>query len=373
VNAAEHGFAIELHAYQCHVFLDWRELRSTAAQPWDRLCDHLAGGGVPNLDDALIGLELGPLHDALRRLLDPAVVRNLADVSEHATVGPDKQKELDLQREKFIESAWKLSRDFLRDAQSFYREHNASSVALHLTAPAEMEKSFRERLRAAMRIPALESYFPEPWPVAARRVLPSRSPRLTSTAIWGPVLAWSVLELLAESVDAAHPERAALEQFDRLRLREPLGHAFEALEFGADESWRVAARIKVALLIEAKVFVPEPAPLPDQPLTTTPRIPVLSPSLWQDPDVRWLTGVHESKSQSYLVKEPYEELLWWLQLPTLCKLAAATVPSRNAMQEIARNVVEAAKSASAAGYSIDALIELNATAPETDETTRGDG
>jgi len=373
VNAAEHGFAIELHAYQCHVFLDWRELRSTAAQPWDRLCDHLAGGGVPNLDDALIGLELGPLHDALRRLLDPAVVRNLADVSEHATVGPDKQKELDLQREKFIESAWKRSRDFLRDAQSFYREHNASSVALHLTAPAEMEKSFRERLRAAMRIPALESYFPEPWPVAARRVLPSRSPRLTSTAIWGPVLAWSVLELLAESVDAAHPERAALEQFDRLRLREPLGHAFEALEFGADESWRVAARIKVALLIEAKVFVPEPAPLPDQPLTTTPRIPVLSPSLWQDPDVRWLTGVHESKSQSYLVKEPYEELLWWLQLPTLCKLAAATVPSRNAMQEIARNVVEAAKSASAAGYSIDALIELNATAPETDETTRGDG
>jgi hypothetical protein len=81
--------------------------------------------------------------------------------------------------------------------------------------------------------------------------------------------------------------------------------------------------------------------------------------------------VHEDKRQSYLVKEPYEELLWWLQLPTLCKLAAATVPARNAMQEIARNVAEAAKSASAAGYSIDALVELNATAPEIDETKMG--
>ena len=29
----------DLHAYQCHVFLDWRELRATAERPWDRLCD----------------------------------------------------------------------------------------------------------------------------------------------------------------------------------------------------------------------------------------------------------------------------------------------------------------------------------------------
>ena len=27
----DHGLTLELHAYQCHVFLDWRELRSTAA------------------------------------------------------------------------------------------------------------------------------------------------------------------------------------------------------------------------------------------------------------------------------------------------------------------------------------------------------
>ena len=80
VNLAEHGLTVELHAYQCHVFLDWRELRATAEKPWDRLCDHLAGRGVPNLEDALIGLELRPAHDALRRLLDPALVRKLAEL-----------------------------------------------------------------------------------------------------------------------------------------------------------------------------------------------------------------------------------------------------------------------------------------------------
>jgi hypothetical protein len=359
VTAAEHGFTIELHAYQCHVLLDWRELRSTASHPWDRLCDHLAGRGVPSLDDALIGLELNPTHEALRRLLDPVLVRNLAELAEHATVGPEMQKALDLRREEFLETAWKRSREFLREAQSFYQEHSGHSAALRLTGPAEMEKSFRERVRAAMRIPALELLFPEPWPVAARRVLPSRSPRLMSTEIWGPVLAWSVLEVLAESVDAAHPERTALDLFDRLRLREPLGHSFESLGFGAEESWRVAARIKVALLIEAKVFAPETAPAVatgTRPLAVpAAHIPVLSPALWQDADVRWLTGAHEAKGHSYFVKEPYEELLWWLQLPTLCKLAA--VPSRSAMHLLALSVEGAAKSASSAGYSIDALVE----------------
>jgi hypothetical protein len=33
---AERGLTLVLHAYQCHVFLGWRELYSTAEQPWAR-------------------------------------------------------------------------------------------------------------------------------------------------------------------------------------------------------------------------------------------------------------------------------------------------------------------------------------------------
>ncbi len=117
-----------------------------------------------------------------------------------------------------------------------------------LLAPA-----FRERLRAAMRIPAIEALFPSPWTAAARRMLPSPSPQFTATAMWGPILGWCALELLAESIDAEKPERVALDLFDRLRLREPFAHAFAALGFEGEEGWRVAARIKVVLLIGAGV------------------------------------------------------------------------------------------------------------------------
>jgi glycosidase len=378
VNLAGHGLTIELHAYQCHVFLNWRELRATAEKPWDRLCDYLGGHGVPNLDDALISLELRPTHDALRRLLDPALVRNLAELAEHAAITsersasdniayenlPEKQKLLDVLRQEFLDTAGRRSREFLREAQSFYRSHRDESQAVNLTNPASMDERFRLLLRAAIRIPALESIFPEPWPVAARRVLPSHSPQLTATAMWGPVLAWSVLELLAQSVNAQNPERAALDLFDRLRLREPLAHVFEALGFEGEESWRVAARIKVALLIEAKVFAPAPAATPAYPASTRQRIPILSPVLWQDPDVRWLTGAHEAEGRSYFVKEPYEELLWWLQLPSLCKLAAEAVPARSAIQEIGKSISGAVAAAASAGYSLDVLLEREKSEPE---------
>ena len=121
------------------------------------------------------------------------------------------------------------------------------------TNPALLAPVFRERLRAAMRIPLVEAAFPTPWTGAARRVLPSPSPNVTATAIWGPVLAWCVLELLAEVVDASQTERVALDLFDRLRLREPFARAFEVLGFEGQAAWRVAARIKVALLRGAGV------------------------------------------------------------------------------------------------------------------------
>jgi glycosidase len=364
VNLAEHGLTLELHAYQCHVFLNWRELRATAERPWDRLCDDLVGRGVPSLDDALILLELRPAHDALRRLLEPAIVRSLAELSERAPVGPEKLKALEALRQDFFQTAWRRSREFLREAQSFYYGHRDNSLSADFTNPASLDERFRQRARAAMRIPALESFFPQPWPVTARNVLPSQSPHLTATAVWGPVLAWSVLQVLAESVIPTNPQLAALDLFDRLRLREPLARAFEALGFEAEESWRVAARIKVALLVEARVFTPAPAAA-DKSQAPEPQLPILSPALWQDPDVRWLTGAHEADGHSYFVKESYEELLWWLQLPALCRLAAAEVPARSSIQQIGNSVASATAAAARASYRIDALAEKTPAEPAT--------
>jgi hypothetical protein len=81
----------------------------------------------------------------------------------------------------------------------------------------------------------------------------------------------------------------------------------------------------------------------------------IDPDLWLDPDVRWLTGVHEADRHEYLVRESYEELLWWLQLPDLLNLAAQTGPARHEVQRIASLVREDLEAAAAAQYRVDVL------------------
>jgi hypothetical protein len=387
----DRGLTLNLHAYQSHVFLDWRELRSTAEQPWDRLCDGLNGRGVPSLDDELVNLELRPAHDALRQLLDRGMVRLLADLAEHPRAfAAEGARKPERQRSQFLKQAWECGQTFLREAQVCYAERlrQANQPGIEPAEPASLARDFSRRLRAAMRLPQVEALFPVPWTAAARRMLPSPSPQFTATAMWGPVLGWCALELLAESVDPVEPERAALDLFDRLRLREPFGHSFAALGFEGEEAWRVAARIKVLLLTGAGVATLEEAALPPQneafaaettlpqPVTPEPSHPreekvVLAPALWLDPDVRWLCGVHESEGHFYLIRELYEELLWWLLMPALLNLAGEDAPSRAAVKELSNTVKAALASAEAAGYRVDELLGPVAAADTADSPAQG--
>jgi hypothetical protein len=82
----------------------------------------------------------------------------------------------------------------------------------------------------------------------------------------------------------------------------------------------------------------------------------LAPSLWLDPDVRWLTGVHEAGGHAYLVRERYEELIWWLLMPALLRLAGEPSLNRNALVEMGAMVDEALQAVESAGYRIDRLV-----------------
>jgi len=356
-----HGLTLDLHAYQCYVFLDWRQLHATGEKPWGRLCDQLKGRGVPSLDDALVTLELQPVHEALRLVLDSGVVRLLADLAEHPrSIADGQDKRINAERKEFFDLAWRRCDQFLRAAQKVHISHLAHQGHLADTLPTSptlLAPVFRERLLAAMHMPVIEAAFTHPWTAAARRVLPSPSPQFTATAMWGPLLGWCVLELLAESLDSETPQQMALELFDRLRLREPFAEAFGSLGFEGEEGWRVAARIKVVLLSEAGIGQSEsPTVVPEAPTLASERI-ALAPDLWADPDVRWLTGVHEADGHSYLVREHYEELLWWLLMPALLRIAGEPTLNRTAMVRIGEMVDEALASAEAAGYRIDKLLE----------------
>ena len=403
-DVAERGLTVHLHAYQCHVFLDWRELHASAEKAWDRLCDQLGGRGVPSVEDALVNLELRPVHDAVRAVLDPTIVRMLAGLAEVPRVpGATQEKTNGKKQNELFDHAWARCEHLVAVVHAAYARAKGEKRGAPATPPDALAPVFRKWLRSAARIPALEALFPSPWTSAARRTIPNSSPQLPVTALWGPVLGWCLLQVLVDGIDAPNREQAALDMFDRLRLREPFAQAFTSLGFEAEDGWRAASRIKALLLIEAECSnqVREPESAPASPATVQPDVttaaaealvaeatsavperapvaptPIASPAkekqtclpisvqLWQDPDIRWLAGVHEAEGKTYLVRESIEELLWWLNLPKMFVLGSSPLPSRAVARKLSEAVGNNLADVETAGYRLDVLLGHDETIVE---------
>lgn len=309
---AMHGLELELRAYESRVLLHWHVLHATEERPWDKLCDQLAGSGVPHLEDALANLELRLVHAALADALDPEFIRQLTEED------PIREEQI------LFEQAWDRCEAFLREAEAFVSSFVPQPEFLHTT------------LRAALSIPTLN----EPWSASAERVLPVEK---STQALWGPVFAYCLLRVAAEAIDREDTTQTMLHLFDRLRLREPLARAFQSLGLAGEDAWRAAARIKALLLAQTKTEADTVEA-------------ILPPDLWQDPDLRWLTGVHTWQGHEYVVRESYEDLLWFLELPTLLEEAGTQKPKKAEISQAAEKIEVALTALEAAGYRIDKLI-----------------
>jgi hypothetical protein len=343
------------------------------------------------------------VHDAIRAALDPNVIRMLADAAEIPSVqGAASEKKSGKKQTEFLETGWGRCEELLSAVQATWSRVSGGRAHAQPMLPDMLAPAYRKCLRAVMRLLSVESLLPPPWVAAARRVLPNPSPQVSATALWGPVMGWCLIQVLAEAIDGEDRQRTALDMFDRLRLREPLAQAFNALGLEGEEGWRAAARIKILLLIESHAEAkksrdalprPEMQAADSQKLTkaetpaaetssSTSTKPsgagmqgatkgeevsdsVIPSDLWKDHDVRWLTGFNEAEGHAYVVREPYLELLWWLSLPEILKLANMTVPTRTVGSAISKKIEAAVAAVERAGYRVDALFSEKTT--DTDQ------
>jgi len=346
------GIGLELRGYQTVVLLNWRELYSSAEYPWDQLCDDLGGRGVHSVDEALVKLRLGPIHDALRQAISKANVHRFAEVSgEPAKTAKPAVKAVaeplvptaaltevsakaallpvDPRIEKFLERCQFCSEKILANLPGELAE------ALHQQTIPETDRkqSLQEAASAALQLPALERKFSTEWPPAVRYTLPSHEPGVPMEQTWAPVLAWILLRSLPTP-----GIRAAL--FDKLHLRSALAENFSSMGIDGERTWRAAASIRLLLAME-----------------DNPSLLFDSEEFWQEPEVRWLAGVNESEGTLYLHKERFEELLSWLQLPALLQIALQTgaVQARS-IRELEAVVTSASKKAKEAGYKLEKYL-----------------
>ena len=376
----DRGLHLHLGAYQYHVFQNWREMHSTAEYPWDALCGDLNGTGVWSLDEALAKFKLRPVHEALRAALHPDVLRCYSDLIEaesgDAEAPLTRAHQAPCSREETLATLEKNAERFFRaaltalnaaepasepekdEAEDLDGNRSTQKSSASLTSPApgssnQTRKSadpipsardrYRGLLHAASKLPALERAFTRGWPPEARTVLPSHSPQTTAVTVWAPVVAWCLLRAFS---DALPPNQNAAATFDRLYLRSALPDSFHPLGIEGDAAYRAAARIRV-LVARTK-----PADAN-----------VLHDALdWDDPDIVWLTGLHEAGGHRYFNKEAHEQLLWWSCLPQLIAVAAKDPSTKSAVTRVTLRSLEleteaATEAARQSGYRLDPMPE----------------
>jgi glycosidase len=357
---AFNGFSVDLRGYGYCVLLDWRELHSDARHPWATLHDQLRGEGVPSLEEAFVDLQMKPVHDALYALLDPSLVRSFAQESQKVAAQAAVPKTAALKKGE-TETAPPVVIDLVKRTLVLLEE-SQKMLGLVVSSGAKAAQAELQALYARLlRLPSLEAAMPV-WPEAARDVLPSTSPRANGGAIVAPAIAAVALRWMLPQLHSDPPA------FERLHLRKVLAKAFQALQVEGEDSWKLAARVRLLLhpdpsavpaVRPARTSLPEAAAHPSQIHGTLDK---LADRMEHDPEVRWLTGVHRAGETKYFVKEPFEQLVWWMQLP---KLLSAVRDSKM-LTRITDDAAYAIKQAAAAGYDFEKLqLERGARAKLT--------
>ena len=347
-DLAERGLRLELHAYQCHVFVEWRDLQEDPAHPWSQLCDALSGQGVPSLEDALRTLQLRPLHHALQSFVSVELSESLAKWSQRPE-GHARSLAVD---ELFAVLSSRLE-SLLKEEERYISSHAGESAGVAVPQQWRLKpeiaiKKLTQRMEAALSLRTVSKQAGVTWSPAAEFVLPVHpADHPNARAVWSTILGWCAVDAMADAYDAAVSDSASedlrraktpVRLFDGLRLREALAEVFSASGLKGEESWRAAARLRAC-------FVP-------------------SVSAWQtlswlrDPDIAWAIGVHEHEGTSYVVQEHFERFLWFTSLPALLNHALDDVIGGEGIVKLQQQLERHITDVAAAGYKADVLEDL---------------
>ncbi len=350
-----HGMTFDLSGFQCVVLLDWRELRPNAEWPWDRLCDALAGRGVPNVHDEMALMRMKPLHDTLREAVSHGNVFMLAEIADefagfrHGRVLPDELKDATepkplklnkVQLDRLRGIAEKSKHFYEAIIESLPEESRAAKtdskiskvVPRTVAATPDDTETIRLKLAAATRLPSLAKAYASDWMAKSRPVLPGRDAATRLERTWAPILAWTVVRSLPTQGDR-------VEFFDRMLMRRALADIFGSMGMEGEARWQAAAQVR--LLLSRAALAPSA---------------IQSEKFWEDPDVRWLAGVNESDGVAYFNKEQFEELLTWMQLPALLEIGQSVAEEADQIEHIAaveKTVATASEAAEASGYNLE--------------------
>jgi hypothetical protein len=373
----EHGFFIELGAYKCHVFMNFREVQDDETRRYAKLAEYLKGGGVPDMAEAARDVFSRPAQAPFKELVNAGFFKWLL---ENRVTDPAAELETSIGEQVEMKA-----------------QHVVDGIQYLLgieTAVTPVPAAARSDFAAILQLPIVAARFPMPesrkYAAALRYLLAgltlppdsvvedvalASEPEAESAAVidWLSLLSWAGVRSLGQvqtNQPAATQSRTWIDEWllDRLTAA-----ALREAGLNDASAWQVVAVIKVltthqqwhtVTTLPSLRGTKQSFPIgPEIPRTARndilERAARLADALFADADVQQLLHINEYQGAVYFNQEAFDRLLWWLLAVAVIDVTAnpeAMADDVPAAIVAAYEVIEALQDAEAvSGYQVEKL------------------
>ena len=292
----EKGLFFELHAYEFHVLMDFREVEEQGYGQYSQLHDYLSGRGVPSVEIALKELMLAPILNPLHDLISVEMLRLIYDnrvIRDQDKISVDL---LNKNREKFTR--------FIDGLKNYV---NADIETNHL-------RNNQERgLEAILQLPVFESRYPFPSSQKYKEVIKYISKNVGDYPfIWYVLTFWNDLRLMGKVI-TSEPQYTEITRswMDEWSISRICQQKLEDLGLDPEQSASGVTILK--LLVDQQLWVD----------TAGSETPSSLFQAWLSKEVvRSFLKINRYREKLWFNKEAFESMMWWMTTIGLIQLVS---------------------------------------------------
>jgi hypothetical protein len=335
---------VELDAYKCHVFLDWREVQDNEWHQYAHLADYLGGRGVPSIEEALQEVFLQPVHYPFKELVNAGQFRWLI---EHRVTDLDEPGQV-ASLETVLDEVEQKTLLMLGEMQQFADQGREGALPVE-----EVAQEVLDQLQAALYLPVIQERFPLARSPKYRAALEMVQGNMDGDpSSWGILLAWLFTHALGKIVDAEEAAAQSRSWIDEWLLGKIVAGTLQDLGLDEGVAWWSVGVVKI--LVSHQGWLESEAPSAER------AYQVLT-SWLRDGEVQQFLQVNRYGGVLWFNHESFDQLLKWML--TLAAVATSADRDRSG-KEIAREIVASyevvhrlKEAEEASGYQIVALME----------------
>ncbi len=292
----EKGLFFNLNAYECHVFLDFREVEENGYGQYSQLNDYLDGRGVPSIDTALKELMLAPILKPL-----------------HALINVERLRRVFLER--VIDEKGRIKSDLLSQNNEAYTNF-IESLKNFVSVDTETEslvKSQQRGFEAVLQLPVFEDRYPFPGSNDYQEVLEYISKNLDAYPyVWHILTVWNDLRLIGKVI-TPEPQYAEISRswIDEWGISRLIQQRLEEMGFEAEQAKNGVKILK--LLVDQQSWVNQ----------IEQKTPLMLMEAWISKEVvRDFLKINRYRDKLWFNKEAFESLMWWMMTAGLLQLTS---------------------------------------------------